>query len=181
MVRALLVIFPFPSCQLPQNLSGHHISETSIPLSQMCSKSTHVFENELREEEEDLNTLCRTYSLKTRRITCFLSTVKLGKISIMSVLPKSFLIFGTVPLFEECRSCTNIYNLNQQKHKVFFLVYWQNSFLRCSSFSSALICRTDIFTYLLFTHWACFFFCFSFFFFPSLGMPQFVMPWNTKH
>lgn len=52
MVRALLVIFPFPSCQLPQNLSGHRISETSIPLIQMCLKSTYVFEKELREEEE---------------------------------------------------------------------------------------------------------------------------------
>lgn len=56
MVRALLVIFPFPSCQLPQNLSGHYISKTSIALQQMCLKSTYVFEKELREEEEGTRT-----------------------------------------------------------------------------------------------------------------------------
>lgn len=122
MVKALLVIFPFPSCQLPQNLSGHHISETSTLLSQTCLKSTQVFENELREEEEDLNILSRTYSLKIRLTICFLSTVKSGKISRIGVRTKSFLVFGTVPLFEECRSYTNLYNLNQQKHNdIFFL------------------------------------------------------------
>lgn len=86
MVKALLVIFPFPSCQLPQNLSGHHISETSTLLSQTCLKSTQVLENEPREEEEDLNILSRTYSLKIRLIICFLSTVKSGNISRIGVL-----------------------------------------------------------------------------------------------
>lgn len=90
MVRALLVIFPFPSCQLPQNLSGHHISETSISLSQMCSKLARVFENESREEEEELNMLLgSTFSFKNRLIICFLSTVKSGKSSRIGALTKA--------------------------------------------------------------------------------------------
>lgn len=119
--------------------------------------------------------------LKTRLIICFLSTVKPGNISGIGVLTKAshtlFLVqFVVIPLFEEYRSYTHIYKLNQQKHNGFFLgvqtkqVPHMFPFL----FSSILQDRyLHIFTFyplgLLF-----------FFFFPSLGIPQFVMPWNTS-
>lgn len=135
------------------------------PLRQMWFISVNVFENYLREEGEEANLLMsRTYSLKLRLIMCFLTTKKSGKSSSINILTEAGKTLGVWYNSSPCRDDISYTNKNTMLENTYFCGCTGKMALPDVPVSSSALFRgTVILVYLLFTHWAFFFF--------SLGMP----------
>lgn len=128
----------------------------------MWLKLANVFENYLREEEEEANILMgRTYSLKIRLIICFLTTKKSGKSSSIDVLTEAGRTFFFFFWYNSslCVDDISYTNKNTMLESIYFSGCTGKMALPDVPVScSALFCGTVFLAYLLFTHRAFFFF-----------------------